>query len=122
MTDNKKNEAIDDDVIDIEVQVSPATGAKEPQDNNLKQRRSGKRGRKMRYAGHGVLSEHPERALAKAGEDLKKLQRTKRELYRELQPDGALGKILFDRLWFCYLKMLLIARMENKVVPRKTKA
>lgn len=43
----------------------------------------------------------------------------KRTLYDELQPEGALGDFLFDRFWFCLLKLLLTARAENNVVPAK---
>jgi hypothetical protein len=61
---------------------------------------------------HGVLARHPLEALRHLGEDLKRLRRLERQFREELQPQGALADLIFDRFWSSYLRCLLAARVE----------
>jgi hypothetical protein len=56
------------------------------------------------------------RRLARKGENIRDICRQERRLRAELRPPGALGKILFDRLWSSYLCCLLIDRTEAELL------
>jgi hypothetical protein len=70
--------------------------------------------------GHsGTLSKHPEEALAGRGESVRQLRFIKSKLRAELQPQGVLADILFDRAWSCYLRCKLIALAEGSLLAPK---
>lgn len=62
---------------------------------------------------HAVLSRFPLQALARLGENTRSLRRMEKALRTELKPAGMLENMLFDRLWSCYLRLLLAARAEG---------
>jgi hypothetical protein len=71
---------------------------------------------KLHRRRNGLLSKHPLQVLARKGENIRDICRQERELRAELRPQGALGKILFDRLWSSYLRCLLIDRTEAELL------
>jgi len=71
--------------------------------------------RKGPYATHGIFSRSPWKALAKAGEDMKKLGQTEHMLFEHFQPRNPFEAFLFDRAWCCVLRCVLIGRMEERI-------
>jgi hypothetical protein len=71
---------------------------------------------KLHRRRNGLLSKHPLQVLARKGENIRDICRQELELRAELRPQGALGKILFDRLWSSYLRCLLIDRTEAELL------
>jgi hypothetical protein len=71
---------------------------------------------KLHRRRNGLLSKHPLQVLARKGENIRDICRQERGLRAELQPPGALGKILFDRLWSSYLRCLLIDLIEAELL------
>jgi hypothetical protein len=71
---------------------------------------------KLHRRRNGLLSKHPLQVLARKGENIRDICHQERELRAELRPQGALGKILFDRLWSSYLRCLLIDRTEAELL------
>jgi hypothetical protein len=67
------------------------------------------------YPTHGIFSRGAWRALAKAGEDMKRLGQWERRLHEHFQPRGPLQEIAFDRAWCCVLRCVLIGRVEEKI-------
>jgi hypothetical protein len=62
---------------------------------------------------HGILSQYPLQALALLGENTRRLRQMERALRTELKISGILLNILFDRMWSCFLRCLLAARVEG---------
>jgi hypothetical protein len=71
---------------------------------------------KLHRRRNGLLSKHPLQVLARKGENIRDICRQERVLRAELRPPGALGKILFDRLWSSYLRCLLIDLTEAELL------
>lgn len=102
------------DLREFNVKTSPLTDS-EPQSQGSRQR--GRTDRKRFHAiRHGVLSRHPLAALAHAGENIRQLRGIERKLRAELNPQGIVAEILFDRAWSSFLRCLLIARTEGELV------
>ena len=71
--------------------------------------------RKGPYALHGIFSRSPWKALAKSGEDMKKLAITERMLYEHFKPRNAFQEFILDRGWSCVLRCVLIGREEERI-------
>jgi len=70
------------------------------------------------YSRHGLLSRDVERALVRFGEPIKNLRRRERKFRSVLRPRGEVAELLFDKWWSCYLRQLLIAKLEaNAFAP-----
>jgi hypothetical protein len=67
------------------------------------------------YATHGVFSRSPWKALAKTGEDMKKLGQTERMLYEHFRPRNPFEEFVLDRAWSCILRCVLIGREEERI-------
>jgi len=67
---------------------------------------------RLHATNHGVLSRDPLEALVRLGENPKTLRKIKHDLRAQLKPSGAVGEMLFDRLWSSYLRCLLVAKAE----------
>jgi hypothetical protein len=65
---------------------------------------------------HGVLSRHPLQALVRRGENLRELRQIEKMLRAELKPVGIFAELLFDRAWSSFLRCLLIARLEARLL------
>jgi hypothetical protein len=70
------------------------------------------------YSRHGLLCRDVERALVRLGEPNKNVRRWERKFRSVLRPRGELAELLFDKWWSCYLRQLLIAKLEaNAFAP-----
>lgn len=57
-------------------------------------------------------------ALSRVGESTRALRSLERDLREALKPSGVVATVVFDRMWHCYLRMLLMARTEaNAITP-----
>ena len=68
----------------------------------------------------GLLSRHPLTALGCLGENPKVLRRLEKRLREALKPHGAIGELLFDRLWSSHLYSILSGRITELIVKRLT--
>ena len=66
----------------------------------------------LHFSRHGLLSRDVERALVRLGEPIKNLRRRQRKFRSVLKPNGEIAELLFDKWWSCYLRELLIAKLE----------
>jgi hypothetical protein len=73
--------------------------------------------RKDRGRRHAVrntaLSRSLLQTLERLGESVRELRKFESELRATLKPNGALGRLLFDRFWASYLRLVLVARLEE---------
>jgi hypothetical protein len=67
------------------------------------------------YATHGVFSRAAWKALAKQGEDMKRLGQTERMLYDHFLPRNPFEEFVLDRAWSCILRCILISKEEERV-------
>ena len=72
--------------------------------------------RRVHAMRHGAQSKYPLEALARLGENTRRLRRMERALRAEVNPSGILGDIFFDRGWSAYLHCVLAARLENLIL------
>jgi hypothetical protein len=63
--------------------------------------------------GGAVLSRSLLHALEKRGENIRSLRKMEKELRTTLKPEGALGRLFFDRFWSSVLRLILVARLEE---------
>jgi hypothetical protein len=63
---------------------------------------------------HGILARPLLEALDRRGENIRQLRKLEHALRAELQPVGAIAKLIFDRMWSSYLRCLLIDRTEAR--------
>ena len=68
------------------------------------------------FSRHGLLSRDMEHALVRLGERLKNLRRCQRKWRSVLKPNGEIAELLFDKWWSCYLRELLISKLEASAV------
>ena len=68
---------------------------------------------------HGVLSREVLAALTRLGENPKTYRRLERQFRAALRPSGPWGNLFFDRFWACYLRLMLIARLETQLLSSK---
>jgi hypothetical protein len=61
-----------------------------------------------------ILSRSLIQTLERLGENVRALRRMESELRADLKPQGALGRLLFDRFWQSYLRLILVARLEEE--------
>jgi hypothetical protein len=70
------------------------------------------------YSKHGLLSRDVERALVRFGEPIRNIRRWETKFRSVLRPRGEVADLLFDKWWSCYLRQLLIAKLEaNAFAP-----
>jgi hypothetical protein len=99
-----------------EVEGTPETRPAVATENNSQQQPKPKKKKtKGPYATNGIFSRSPWRALAKTGEDMKKLGQTKRMLYERFRPRDPFEEFVLDRAWCCILRIALIGRVEEKI-------
>lgn len=67
---------------------------------------------------HRMLSRPLLEALSRRGENVRQLRQAETALREELQPQGIISEILFDRMWSSYLRCLLIVRSESRVLTK----
>lgn len=67
------------------------------------------------FSRHGLLSRDVERALVRLGEPIKNIRRWQRKFRMVLKPHGDVAELLFDKWWSCYLRQLLIAKLESGI-------
>jgi hypothetical protein len=60
-----------------------------------------------------ILSRRLLRILEQRGENVRALRRMESGLRAALKPKGPLGQLLFDRLWASYLRLILVAHLEE---------
>ncbi len=65
---------------------------------------------------HGILARPLLGALARRGENIRQLRVIERMLREKLQINGIFAELLFDRAWSSFLRCLLIARTEARVL------
>ena len=71
---------------------------------------------------HGILSREVLGTLTQLGENPKTYRRLERQFRKALQPKGTFGRLFFDRFWSSYLRLMLIARLEARLLrPRLAK-
>jgi hypothetical protein len=100
----------------MEFEEAGATNAVGATGNDPQQQSSAeKKKTKGPYATHGVFSRSPWKALAKAGEDMKKLGQTEHMLYEHFRPRNPFEEFILDRAWCCVLRCVLIGRVEEKI-------
>jgi hypothetical protein len=99
----------------------PSDGSDISADPPRKSRSRSDRG-KIHVVRHAALSKHPLECLRSLGEDTRALRSMERELWEELKPAGAIGKVLFDHFWTSHLRCLLVARMEAIAFGCQSKA
>lgn len=68
---------------------------------------------------HGVLSREVLVALTRLGENPKTYRRLERHFRAALRPPAPWGDFFFDRFWACYLRLMLIARLEGNLLNSK---
>jgi hypothetical protein len=83
---------------------------------------SGTEKKKGPYATHGIFSRSPWKALAKTGEDMRKLGQTERMLYDHFQPRNPFEEFVLDRAWCCVLRCVLIGREEERIFAASGKS
>ncbi len=69
------------------------------------------RGRRHAVRG-SVLSRSLIQALEERGENIRTLKKIETELRAVLKPEGALGRLFFDRFWVSVLRLILVGRLE----------
>lgn len=106
--------------LNIDIEIMPGTAEDDSQPSLGTGRRKRSDRKQLRASQHDVLSRFPLEALAKAGENVRKLRRIERALRQELQPSGTFEEIAFDRAMPCYWRCLLVARVEEMLFKRKT--
>jgi hypothetical protein len=101
-------------------EIESATKAVEAEENNLGRTEAPGGARKDKGAihntHHGVLSRHPLQALVKLGENPKRLRQIESKFHAELQPSGAVGNMLFDKMFSSYLRSILAAKLEARAL------
>jgi hypothetical protein len=55
-------------------------------------------------------------ALSRVGESTRALRSLEGDFREALKPHGVIANVMFDRMWHCYLRLLLIARTEGNAV------
>ena len=97
---------------------SSDNGVKPP---NTEQKISGRKDRGQKHAVRGsFLSRRLLEALTERGENARMLRRLEADCRSELRPKGALGRLFFDRLWQCILRLILLADLEARGLdPRR---
>jgi hypothetical protein len=81
---------------------------------SLAKEASGRKDRGCRHVVHGsVLSRSLIQTLERRGESVRALRKMESELRAALKPQGALGRLLFDRFWASALRLILVARLEE---------
>lgn len=101
------------------VPEQPTSGVGNSESRGEKQQKTrGPRKDKSRLhaAGHAILSQFPLEALARLGENVRRLRRIERRFRTELRPSGILGALWFDRFWSSYLRCLLAAKVEGMAI------
>ena len=68
---------------------------------------------------HGVLSREVLATLTQLGENPKTYRRLERQFRAALRPSGPWGNLFFDRFWACYLRLMLIGRLETQLLSSK---
>ena len=71
---------------------------------------------KLHRMRHGILSREALDALVQAGEDRKTFRRLERQYRAALRPVVPFGNLFFDRFWASYLRLLLIGRLETRLI------
>lgn len=75
---------------------------------------SGRKDRGRRHVVRGsVLSRSLIQTLERLGENVRALKKMESELRATLKPQGALGRLFFDRFWASILRLILVARLEE---------
>jgi hypothetical protein len=81
---------------------------------SLAKEASGRKDRGCRHVVHSsVLSRSLIQTLERRGENVRALRKIESELRAALKPQGALGRLLFDRFWASVLRLILVARLEE---------
>ena len=75
---------------------------------------------KLHRVRHGILAREALDALVQVGEDRKTLRRLERQYRAALRPIGPFGNLFFDRFWASYLRLLLIGRLETRLIARNS--
>ena len=85
---------------------------------------AGRKDRGRRHAVRGsVLSRSLIQTLERHGENVRALKKMEGELRATLKPQGALGRLFFDRFWASILRLVLIARLEEaSLAPQRLTA
>lgn len=94
----------------VETSEVPGSPAKEAAGRKDRGRRHGVRG--------SVLSRGLIQALERHGENVRALKKMENELRATFKPRGPLGR-LFDRFWASILRLILVARLEEKGLAPK---
>jgi hypothetical protein len=121
-----QNELGDGDLSEPKKGADGQTAAEKSSQPEVVRAPNGKPRRKRKDKGglhacrHGVLSMHLLTALSDVGENPKNMRRLERKFRAALQPAGELGALLFDRWWSCYLRLVLVARLEARAVATRT--
>ena len=68
---------------------------------------------------HGVLSREVLAALTQRGGNPKTYRRLERQFRAALRPSAPWGNVFFDRFWACYLRLMLIGRLEAELLNSK---
>jgi hypothetical protein len=75
---------------------------------------AGRKDRGRRHAVRGsVLNRSLIQTLERLGENVRALKSIEGELRTTLKPQGALGRLFFDRFWASILRLILVARLEE---------
>jgi hypothetical protein len=64
------------------------------------------------FSRHGLLSRDVERSLVRLGEPIKNIRRWERKFRSDLKVNGDVAELIFDKWWSCYVRQLLIAKLE----------
>ncbi len=100
-----------------ECKTSSTAGATVSKQGELRRRKdSGK----IHRVEHGILSREILVALTQLGEEPKTYRRLERQFRTALKPAPPWGNLFFDRFWASYLRLMLVGRLEAKLVGSKS--
>ena len=99
----------------MEVEGTGEINALGAPEDDAQQQAGAEKTKKGPYAAHGIFSRSPWKALAKTGEDMKKLGQTERMLFEHFRPRNPFEEFVLDRAWSCVLRCVLIGREEERI-------
>jgi hypothetical protein len=100
--------------------VNPETNVPDCRENNLGDARTQGRARAdknhLHSTHHGVLCREPLETLVRLGENKRHLRQIEKNFRAELKPSGTIANAIFDRMFCCYLRCLLAAKLEARAL------
>jgi hypothetical protein len=100
--------------------IKPETGLPNCHENNQSDAQTQGRARKdknhVHSSRHGILCRDPLEILVSLGENKRRLRKIEKNFLAELKPSGTIANVIFDRMFSCYLRCLLAAKLEARAL------